>query len=382
MRTLRVTPIGREEHLRFVSGLPEASFLQCPSWADVKVDWRSESLGWTDPSGSLIGSALVLYRRTPALDRYLAYIPEGPLIDWRDDHLAGWLEPLLDRLRSRRAFTLKMGPPLSLRRWRASTLKQAISDGVARKLHEVQPEVTDGSTARVTGTLLSMGWVPGASRTSGYGTIQPRYIVELPLAGRTLNDVWKGFSQLWRRNVRKSERAGVEVVIGGYEDLPVFYDLLTATQNRNRFDLGRSLPYYQRQYRALTAEDPNRMRLYLARHGDDILAAHTMNVVGSRAWYQLGGSANQKRHIPASYALQWRMIQDAYALGASAYDMRGVTDLLDPSAPGFGLLQWKLGTGGDVVELFGEWDFPLNRSLSRLFERYMALRGRWSRRRA
>ena len=287
-RPLHVRRIGREDHLQLVSRLPQASFLQCPSWADVKVEWRSESLGWFESSESLVGAALVLYRRTPLLERNLAYIPEGPLIDWHDGDLAGWLEPLLDHLRSRRVFALKMGPPLALRRWHAGTVKDAIGEDVISRLYDVQPDITDGSTAQVTGALLSMGWMPGSSRASSYGTIQPRYIVELPLAGRTPEEVWAGFSQLWRRNIRKAERAGVEVVLGGYEDLPVFYELLKETQERNGFDLGRSLAYYQRQYRALTEEDPSRMRVYLAKHDGDVLAAHTLNVVGRRAWYQIG----------------------------------------------------------------------------------------------
>lgn len=50
----------------------------------MKPDWRAESLGWFDDEqgGRLVGAGLVLYRPLPRLKRYLAYLPEGPLIDW------------------------------------------------------------------------------------------------------------------------------------------------------------------------------------------------------------------------------------------------------------------------------------------------------------
>ena len=72
--------------LRAASG--SASFLQTPAWGAVKSEWRRESLGWFDADGSrLVGAGLVLYRQLPKVQRYLAYLPEGPVIDWDADDL-------------------------------------------------------------------------------------------------------------------------------------------------------------------------------------------------------------------------------------------------------------------------------------------------------
>lgn len=372
-RALRLRTLDRAEHARFIESQPWASFLQCPSWADVKIDWRSEGLGWTDASGTLVGAALVLYRRIPGVKRHLAYIPEGPLIDWSDADLSRWLQPLLDHLRSRRAFAVKMGPPIALHRWRSGTLKDAIGGRTSTRLQHVSPDETDPVGASTLAQLRSIGWVRSA-HAAGHGSMQPRYVVEVPLAGRSPEHVWTGFSQQWRRHVRRAEKAGVEVALGGYEDLDVFYELLKITQERDGFNLGRSLDYYRRQHRVLTAEHPDRMQLYLARHAGDVLAAHSMTVVGTRVWYQLGASASHRREVRPSHALQWRMIQDAIGRGASVYDMRGISGTLDHSEPGLGLLQWKLGTGGHVSELLGEWDYPLNRTVYAAFSVYMTAR--------
>jgi len=56
------------------------------------------------------------------------------------------------------------------------------------------------------------------------------------------------------------------------------------------------------------------------------------------------------------------------------YDMRGISDTLDPSDHLFGLIQFKLGTGGDAVEYLGEWDYPLSPFLHRAFRLYLARR--------
>ena len=67
-------------------------------------------------------------------------------------------------------------------------------------------------------------------------------------------------------------------------------------------------------------------------------------------------------------------MRDALAAGAHVYDLRGITDTLDGDDSHVGLIQFKVGTGGQAVELAGEWDLPLNKVLYRAFSLYMARR--------
>jgi lipid II:glycine glycyltransferase (peptidoglycan interpeptide bridge formation enzyme) len=67
-------------------------------------------------------------------------------------------------------------------------------------------------------------------------------------------------------------------------------------------------------------------------------------------------------------------MRDARAAGATVYDLRGITDTLDADDPHIGLVQFKVGTGGQAVELAGEWDLPLNRALYRAFDLYLRRR--------
>lgn len=72
------------------------------------------------------------------------------------------------------------------------------------------------------------------------------------------------------------------------------------------------------------------------------------------------------------------MMCDARDAGAEVYDMRGVSSTLDPDDRPFGLLRWKLGTGGQVVETLGEWETSVggaaNNTLYRAFQAYLARR--------
>jgi lipid II:glycine glycyltransferase (peptidoglycan interpeptide bridge formation enzyme) len=370
--SLRLRPISRQEHLAFIATRPSVSFLQCPAWAQVKSEWASESLGWVDEFDQIRGAGLVLYRKVPRLKRYLAYLPEGPAIDWSDGDLRRWLDPLIDYMKSRNAFGIKLGPPVTDRVWRSETIKDAIATKAAKRLPDLPADGSDPLGAVVREQLSALGWRPPPDET-GFSPGQPRYVFQLPLAGRDLDGIFAGFNQLWRRNVRKAERSGVQITLGDMRDLPTFHELYRLTSERDRFT-GRPLAYFQKMYSALAAEAPDRIRLYLARHEGETLAATLWVRVGDHVWYSYGASTNHKREVRPSNAIQWQMLKDAYAAGADVYDMRGISDTLDESDHLFGLIQFKLGTGGQAVEYIGEWDLPLNKLLYRAFDAYMAVR--------
>ncbi|MEU0935326.1 MULTISPECIES: peptidoglycan bridge formation glycyltransferase FemA/FemB family protein [unclassified Embleya] len=366
---LRVATLTSDAHLAHLDGRGDAGFLQYPSWAVVKEGWRSEGIGWYDANGAVVGSALVLYRKMPKVPYWFAYLPEGPVIDWVDPNPQRWLDPLIEHMRKRNVFTVRMGPPLAHRRWQAQTVKDAVKHGL-KHLDRVTPDEIDPLGATVALRLGDLGW-----RASGDGAdAQPRYTFELPFEDRSLDQVKAGFNQEWKRAIAKAGKSGVDITVGGYEDLPAFFELLQVTERRNGFRLGRELPYYERQFRALNTESAGRMKLYLARFEDRLLAAHTLISAGSRVWYQTGASTDHGRGVRPSHALQWRMIQDVYERGVPVYDMRGVSAVIDPDDRLFGVLRWKLGTNGRVVENLGEWEYPVVPTLHKAFRAYMSIR--------
>jgi vancomycin resistance protein VanK len=379
---MTVRTISPDEHLAFLKGRRSASFLQVPAWGEVKNEWRRESIGWFRDGGELAGVGLVLYRQLPKVRRYLAYLPEGPVIDWDDEYLSTWLTPMAEHLATQGAFGIRMGPPVICRHWDAAAVKEGVADDQVRRLDDVPPTQREPRGARVVHELRDLGWRLQAVE-GGFAAGQPQYNFQIPLrhddgTARTEDEVLKGMNQLWRRNIKKAAKEGVVTARVPADDLEQelkrFHDLYVHTAERDHFT-PRPLSYFTTMFRALLAEDPDRIALFTAEHEGDLVAATVLVQVGGHVWYSYGASSSEKREVRGSNAVQWEMIRHALAQGADVYDLRGITDTLDPDDPHVGLIQFKVGTGGEAVEYAGEWDLPINRLIYKAFALYMARRG-------
>ncbi|TYL55266.1 aminoacyltransferase [Nocardioides sp. BGMRC 2183] len=388
LRPISLRSISTDEHRAYLASLPAASFLQTPGWARVKPEWRSESVGWFGPDGTQYGAALVLHRQLPKIGRTLAYLPEGPVIDWSDDRLSDWLDPLAAHLKRQGAFAIRIGPPVVVRRWTTAQVKEGIADPEVRLLSQVPPTERSAVGARVLSQLSELGWRHQGVE-GGFAAGQPAFVFQVPLSHadgtpRTEDEVLKGMNQLWRRNIKKAAKSGVEVtrVATGTPQLTTeltaalaeFHALYVHTAERDHFT-PRPASYFTAMAEAMAADDPDRFTLWLARHEGDLVAATIAIRVGEHAWYSYGASSTEKREVRGSNAVQWAMIRDALEHGARVYDLRGITETLDSDDPHVGLIQFKVGTGGEAVEYAGEWDLPLNRVLYKAFDLYMKRRG-------
>jgi len=353
------------------------SFLQTPAWAAVKPEWESEIIGWFEDR-ELIGAGLVLYRKLPRINRYLAYLPEGPVLDWSREDLPALLELLVQHVKKRGSFGLRIGPTVVHRRWHNDTIKGAIADDAVTSLSQVTADETDLVAVRVANTLHHLGWRPPADE-EGFAAGQPQFNFQLSLAhpdgtAMTPDEVLKGMNQQWRRNIKKADKAGVVVRRGARDDLREFHRLYLITAARDGFT-PRPLGYFETMWDALNAENPERMRVYLASHEGETVAATTWIGLGRHCWYSYGASSNEKREVRGSNAVQWQMMQDSLNGGAKVYDLRGITPGVGSDDPEIGLIQFKVGTGGEAVAYLGEWDLPLNPVLYKAFDVYMARRG-------
>ncbi|MEJ7796116.1 MAG: peptidoglycan bridge formation glycyltransferase FemA/FemB family protein, partial [Nocardioides sp.] len=176
---LTVRTISPADHLALVQGRPSVSFLQTPAWAEAKPEWRPESIGFFR-GDELIGGALVLYRQLPRLKRFLAYLPEGPVLDWETDDLAAWLTPMAAHLKAQGAFGIRMGPPVVTRRWSAAQVKEGIADPDVRRLDDIAPLERSAVGARVVAQLHELGWRPQAAG-GGFTAGQPQFNFQIPL---------------------------------------------------------------------------------------------------------------------------------------------------------------------------------------------------------
>jgi peptidoglycan biosynthesis/recognition FemAB-like protein len=275
-------------------------------------------------------------------------------VGWSARPAAHWLAPLVSHLEDRRVVSIRIGPAIGWRRWTAGTVKAAAEPGLRRRLGDIPPDDVDEVADELIRELRALGWVNGA-----YGAAFPgwsRFTFEVPLAGTTPETALSAMNQQWRRGIRKAEKAGVTVVDGSYGDLADFHRVYVATANRDGFT-ARPLDYFQRVYTALNADAPGRVRLYLGCHEGQVLAGMLVVTIVSRASYVFGGSADEKREVYPNHAVHWRIIRDCIDSGVDVYGMRGIDDCIDPDDHEFGVLRFKLGTGGCAVERVGDWDY-------------------------
>jgi lipid II:glycine glycyltransferase (peptidoglycan interpeptide bridge formation enzyme) len=165
----------------------------------------------------------------------------------------------------------------------------------------------------------------------------------------------------WRYNIRLASRKGVTVRQAGEGELPVFYTLFQETARRDGIAI-HSLDYYRtlfvhgRDYPVTSGGQE--LRLYLAEHEGEAVAAIITLFRGAEGIYLYGASSDRKRNLMASYALQWRAMRDARASGCQIYDLFGIPPSADPGHPMAGLYRFKTGFGGRIVHRPGSWDYP------------------------
>ena len=130
----------------------------------------------------LVGVGLVLYRQLPRVKRYLAYLPEGPVIDWAADDLRRLAGRRWSRhLQKAGAFGVRMGPPVVVRRWDAAAVKAGVADDAVRRLGDVPPTERSAEGARVVSQLQELGWRPQAVE-GGFAAGQPQLQLPDPAA--------------------------------------------------------------------------------------------------------------------------------------------------------------------------------------------------------
>jgi lipid II:glycine glycyltransferase (peptidoglycan interpeptide bridge formation enzyme) len=176
-----------------------------------------------------------------------------------------------------------------------------------------------------------------------------------------------------RYNIGLAQKKDVHVYQAPLDDLPRWYQLYQETAQRDGIAI-HSLTYYQK-FINIARNTPHgpEVRLYLAKHEDDIIAGIITLFYGSYATYVYGASGALKRNLMPNYALQWHAIVDAKAYGCQYYDFFGIPPSDDPQHPMAGLYQFKMGFGGTAIHRTGCYDYAYSKLFYRLYtwaERY------------
>ena len=202
--------------------------------------------------GMFQAGALVLHQRRLGLS--LGYVPGGPVVDWSN--------------------------PADVDGMRAGLLQCARTHGM--HVVKIEPELPDLPAHRR--QLVRLGFRPSRQ------TVQPRSTIKVDLAGSDA-DLLGRMKSKWRYNIRRAQRAGTQVRVGGAADHERFHALMQATGRRQGF-APRSPAYFEAALELL----PDHLELLLADVQGETVAAVGPCLCGGSAWYLWGASSTRHRH--------------------------------------------------------------------------------------
>lgn len=323
-------------------------FLQTSQWANVKlkVGWKSECKQWQDGNGNVVAVANILQRslkiRGIRLPFSILYIPRGPILDWKNEHLRDQVfYDLAMYAKENDAIFIKIDPDVQ----------------IASGMPGTDEDTADASSISLLQVLKKNGWIFSRDQ------IQFRNTVHIDL---TTDDasILNRMKQKTRYNIRLAERKGVVIRAGTPDDFETLYRMYTETADRDDFVI-RPKEYYF--YVWQTFFNAGYLTPLIATVDGEDIAGLILFHLGTTAWYVYGMSREVHRNLMPTYLLQWQAILTAKQLGCVVYDLWGAPDMFNESDPMWGVYRFKQGLGGQTIRTLGAWDLPMKPLIYKLY---------------
>lgn len=205
--------------------------------------------------------------------------------------------------------------------------------------------------------LQQLGWRQPRQRLSSGKTI----VLDLD---RSEEELKLQLTKNWRHNLRRAQQRGGR--IERWDNPPV-------AEMMPLFQFVKAQKWSDCPYSATTIQqmlEHLRGRIVVYRAVDaagTCMALRACAFYGSRAIDLLAATNEAGRRSYASYAVLWALLQHCRTQGIRHYDLSGV----DPER-NVGVHNFKLGTGGRVLEYLGEWEYASSAPLRWLVNRRIA----------
>ena len=76
-----------EKYNKFVKSNKYSDIMQTFKWSKLKDNWKCEILYLMDDKNEFIATSMVLLRKVPIINAYIAYCPRGPILEKIDSNL-------------------------------------------------------------------------------------------------------------------------------------------------------------------------------------------------------------------------------------------------------------------------------------------------------
>ena len=359
--------ITAEDFREFAKTSPYKCFMQTPEIAKYR-----EENGWTAyylaaMHGNEIKAASMLVAKPYFLGKSIYIAPGGPLLDLEDQPLTEFfMKSLKKYIKSHNGYVLHISP------YYETVERDRHGDAIPNGFnHE--------AAAR---NLRDLGFIELKDAS------QPKYMYALDLKGKTPEELMADFKSNTRGHIRKAEKMGVTVRELAKNELNIFKDITESTSKRREFE-DKPLKYYEQMYDlfvpkgealfllaevsvdsresgARQREDERRSPVATGRPDaaresiETPLSAAMFMLYGDEVVYLFSGSDEKyMKDYNAQYELQWHMIKYAAEKKFRRYNFYGIHGLPDDAHPD-GVYEFKKGFGGQVIEMIGTWELPID----------------------
>lgn len=335
---------NKDDMKKYESFVEENDFgniMQSIEWSKLKQDWEHEVVFlYNENTDEIIGSALVLLRKIPIINSYIAYIPRGPiLIQYNKKNMKRMVDEILLLKEKYNIFLIRFDP-------RIESSKELQNE--FKGIFKIRGE--NFSTKR---------------------NINPRLNMIIDLNSKeTIEEIFKTFSKSTKLNIKKAKRLGCVVEdVTGEVGLKEFYSLHEVTGKRDNF-IVRPYQYFETMYK-LFGKD-GKFKILRVKCDGKVFGSIILLSSGNTMWYYAGASSNFQGKYKANYLLQMYAMNLSKEMGYRFYDMGGVYSedyKVDP------LYIFKHGFCRATTHFIGELDYPCNKFKYLLYNLFEILRG-------
>ena len=344
--------ITEEEFRNYSEKSPYKSFMQTPEIAKYR-----EENGWTvyylaAKQKDEIRAASMLVAKPTFLGKSTFIAPGGPLLDLEDQPLVDFfMRSLKKYIKTHNGYVLHISPYF---------------ETVERDRHG-EPIENGFNHQNAIKNLKNLGFVELLDAS------QPKYMYALDINGKTSEELMKDFKSNTRGHIRKAEKMGVTVRELKKSELNIFKEITKSTGERRGFE-DKPLKYYEEMYDLFV---PRGEALFLLAEASTLpLSAAMFMLYGDEVVYLFSGSDEKyMKDYNAQYELQWHMIKYASEHKFKRYNFYGIHGLPKEGQTD-GVYEFKKGFGGQVVEMIGTWELPVNQTFYQMKKALKKLKNR------
>lgn len=405
---MELTELSQDQFTAFFETHPQSTFLQSPCWGDLKHKngWDVTYLGFVSKN-QVIAGCMLLSKTTP-IHRKMFYAPRGFLLDYEDFNLVrDFTQAMYRYVKKEKGIFFKIDPYILYHTRdrdghiveggvdHSNLVSYLCSLGYQKQAYKIHQQTLQAKwmyTLTLEGKTLDqvLSEMDAKTRQMIHKNEKNGVIVrdgtreDISLFTDIMNETSSRREFLPRSyqyylnmyDVFQPEGKFVLKIaeIHPKEQLKVFTEekeklLQEKDEKQKQHDAGTlkmKEEKYQKRMKELEnqlmrlEEKIHKMQDIYEKHGEIVpIGAINYMLYGGEVLSFYGGAYQEFLSFQPFYSIHYEMIRYAVTHGYHTYNFYSIHGDLSPEDPMYGVYQFKRGFGGQVVELIGEFDYPV-----------------------